>query len=191
MPEGRDERRASELFERHYRSVYRYFRRGGYSDQDARDLTQETFIRVFQHMEQLREDAAAVAWLFKIASHVRDNDRRFRRAARRAGIDVPVDAAPAGARDVLEAEILERHQPSTDALTALLHDEQIAITRQCLGELPPRMRHCLLRYADDHRRYKEIAEELGITIDGVKSHIHQARARLKACRERLLPGGPR
>jgi RNA polymerase sigma-70 factor, ECF subfamily len=182
-------RREDELAKRYYESVFRFFKGRGFHRQDAADLTQETFIRVFKHVGELRDEAAIATWIRRIAVNVWKNELRFRHAARRAGAEVPVDAADAMAAGTLERELAEKGPRSPDALVELLDSEKAAVMHRCLGGLPPRMRQCLLMHIDEGHKYREVADQLGLSIESVKSHIHQARARLTACVERTLGRG--
>lgn len=182
-------RREDELAKRYFKDVFRFFRGRGFQHQDAADLTQETFIRIFKHMGELRDEAAITAWIRRIAVNVWKNELRFRHAARRAGAEVPVDAADAKAAGAIEGELAEKGPRAPDALAELLDSEKAAVMQRCLGDLPPRMRQCLLMHTDEGRKYREVADQLGLSIESVKSHIHQARARLTACVERTLGRG--
>jgi RNA polymerase sigma-70 factor, ECF subfamily len=180
-----------EIFARYYGRVRRFFRRRGFCDEDCQDLTQETLLRVFQHMDELRDEASAEAWILHIAANVWKNELRFRKASKRAGTNISVEASLEGAPDAFEATLLDKRPPVPGALDAAVAAEKHEAIHQCLGKLPPRMRICLLKYADKQLQYQEIADDLRLSIQSVKSHIHQARKRLRDCVERALAGGPR
>src|SRR5215212_3755394 len=63
--------------------------------EEARDLTQETFLRAFQHIARFRGDADLKTWLYRIAvNQARNRWRWWRR--RRRDATVSLDAGPAG-----------------------------------------------------------------------------------------------
>jgi RNA polymerase sigma-70 factor (ECF subfamily) len=52
------------IFDRYYRSVYRFFEKRGFSTEECQDLTQETFLRVYKGMATFRGEARFETWLF-------------------------------------------------------------------------------------------------------------------------------
>ena len=178
------------IFVRYHPRVRRFFKRRGFSDEDADDLTQETFFRVFKHMGGLRNPDAVEPWILSIAASVHKNELRFRHAARRAGKNVSLDAFEGPAADVIAEELMENSPHAPSQLEAALSAEKLEATNRCLDELAPRMRICLLMHVAEGRRYQEVADLLRLSIQSVKSHIHEARRRLQDCLDRRLAGGP-
>jgi RNA polymerase sigma factor (sigma-70 family) len=66
-----------------------------------------------------------------------------------------------------------------DALTSVITDEQLGILQHALAELPEQMRQCVRLRLKDDLKYKEIAEVMKISIETVKSHLYQAKKRLR------------
>lgn len=180
---GRDEAAAHALFVRldaTYRGqVLRFFRARGFSAQDALDLTQDVFVRVFKNIDNLRAEEATRAWILKITANVWKNEVRRLRADKRDRIVVSLDSSGTssdpGEFETLEVE--DRDAPAS--LDDLVTAETVASVRSALGELPSQMRRCLMLFTHGGRKYKEISALLGIKIDTVKSHIHQGRQKLK------------
>jgi RNA polymerase sigma-70 factor (ECF subfamily) len=176
-----------EIFDQYHGLVRSFFRNRGFSDEETSDLTQEALLRVFKNMDKLRSPAARGAWVLRIASNIYKNELRYRKAGKRAGQEVPLDATPEGmaSRDVVTIQGgAGARTPLDDTLLA----ERLQAVAACIGKLPPRMRQCLLFYADQERKYQEIADLLHISIESVKAHIHQARLRLRECMARKLGG---
>ena len=122
MPNGEDDPfstsdRWRELFERHYGSVLRFFRRQGCSREDAEDLTQETFFRAFEYMHDLRDERAAGAWLMSIAASQWKNQLRSRDTRKRRGPRVSVEALAASAPGLLEETLSKRQGPPPGSRT--------------------------------------------------------------------------
>ncbi|MHC5074716.1 MAG: RNA polymerase sigma factor, partial [Planctomycetota bacterium] len=61
---------AAELVDLYYMQIYLYMRRLGYSIVVSEDLTQETFLQIWQHVGQLRSSRALNSWIYKVASNV-------------------------------------------------------------------------------------------------------------------------
>lgn len=158
------------LFEAYYRPLLRFFARKGAAPADAADLTQETFLGIYRGLKDLRRESRFEPWLYRIATTVHLKRLRSRSAAKRAGIELPHD------------ETMMTHPATRQAasqLGELLADERRDALHRAVAELPDQMRRCLtLRIYRDHS-YREIATLLRISIDTVKAHLFQARARLK------------
>jgi RNA polymerase sigma-70 factor, ECF subfamily len=172
---------AREFLLRSQTRAFRFFRRHGFAESEAEELTQEVFLRVSQNMDRLRSATAAEAWLRTIMATVWKNELRRRGAIKRNAREVSFEAE----REAGNEEV-ERHQTigtprSADPIEQALSGEYLAAVRSCLNELPPSMRRCLVLFAFQERRYQEIADLLHISIERVKSQIYQARQHLQAC----------
>jgi RNA polymerase sigma-70 factor (ECF subfamily) len=165
--------------------IRRFFESKRITPEEARDLTQETFLRVFRGEGEFENRAQLEAWLFEIAANVRHNVLRGRAALKRAGIEVSLDEPGLGGVDreeeIADPALVDGEQ---DALTAVITREQVEGLRAALAELPLQMRQCLRLRLHQDLKYKEIAEIMRISIDTVKSHLYQAKQRL---REQLEP----
>ena len=65
-----DRSAAEELVETYHEQIYLFMRRLGHGHQMSEDLTQETFLRAWGHIGQLRNSGALTGWLYRIASNV-------------------------------------------------------------------------------------------------------------------------
>ena len=184
-PAGGVDRRG--IFEAFHGRVAGFFRSRGFGEDEALDLTQETFVRVFQSMGDLRSEASLAPWILRIAANVWKNEIRFRKAGKRDAREVSLDDAETEG-EVAEVAALEGTE-SPDPLEEVLSAERLGAMAKCLEGLPPRMRRCLVLHVYQERRYQEIADLLEISIQAVKSHIHQAKQKLGECVARRLAGG--
>jgi RNA polymerase sigma-70 factor (ECF subfamily) len=176
---GIDYQRSCEQLYRLFRQrVHGFFAARGFSFDECKELTQETFIRVFGGISGLQHPNRFASWLFEIAGNVYRNELRRRGAAKR-------DAS----EESIEGMVESRAQGRPDALGALrstdpgpldraLREEDLARLRCGLEQLPPQMRRCLYLRLYQGLMYREIASVLRISIDTVKSHLHQAQKRL-------------
>lgn len=155
------------LFESYHGSVHGFFKQRGCSAEDSLDLTQETFLRVYQNLASYRGEASFDTWLFGVVMHVYRNSLRSRRAPKRSAqvtfsldtIDEPKDA--------------ERDDP----LEATLHHEHVSLLKKAIDELPPRTRRVLILSVLGFKK-QEIADVLGLTPSAVKSQLYRGRKRL-------------
>lgn len=168
------------LFDRYYQAVFSLFIRWGFSRDDAQDLAQVTFLRVFKGMKDYRGDAAW-AYVLKIANHVRANELRYRQAQMRGADTTSLDGLPqippsspgtGSGLSTPEEEALAKERSQ-------LHQRRIQQLRDAIEELPPRMRHCIQLRLHRGLKYREVAETMHISIDAVKTLLFQARKRLK------------
>jgi RNA polymerase sigma-70 factor (ECF subfamily) len=178
-----------EIFDRYFPRIRSFFKGRGFSDDEAADLTQETLLRVFKNIDRLRTRSSLEAWILRVASNLYKNEIRFRRAGKRAGHEVALDAAAENMQEALEEAALRSSPRTPNPLENALSKEAIETVDGCIEQLAPRMRQCLVAYAYQERKYQEIAELLSISIESVKAHIHQARRQLRECMSRKLAGG--
>ena len=139
---------------------------------EAEELTQDTYARALERIDQLRDPQAALAWLYRIATTVTLDRLRQRRPS-----TVPLDTvAPAGA----EAEqAAEREHPPTLLEGALESSEMSACVQGYLAALPDDYRVAILLHDAHGLSNPEIAELLGCSLATAKIRVHRARARLR------------
>lgn len=149
-------REAFQLLYRHYgQIVYRFCLRMTGDKSAAQDALQETFMRVFEHYQELRGGNFA-AWLFTIARRVCLNAIRARRQHDSFNEDF-FQAPKEGERDV--------------AMQACI--------REALQLLSVPLREALVLREYDGYSYQEIADIVGIDISLAKVRVHRARLAMR------------
>lgn len=132
---------------------------------EACDLVQETFVRVWQHRDELMDDMEQVrGYVFTVARNLHKNLVRDR------------------ARETLEGEITDAGGYETDFESK---DENAALRKKllaALAELPPTLREAFTLFQIAELSVREIARQTNVTEANVKVRIHRAKERL---RERL------
>ncbi len=168
------------LFGSYSAQVHRFFQRKGLRPEDCRDLTQETFISVYRGLKDLRQEEQFEHWLFAIARNVWRSLVETQTARKRAATLLPLEAeGEIGDQPPLAARITD---PGADPLAVTLEKEKLEKLREALQQLPEQMRRCAqLRVVND-LSYAEIAALMGLSVNTVKAHLHQAQKNL---RERL------
>ena len=169
-----DHKSFESLFRAHYGLVRGFFRNRGVSDEDCSDLTQETFLGAYRGYAGFRGDANPKTWLLTIAKNLWRNFLRDRSAARRSGREV-------GLEGISESDVTgvsKSKLPSEDPFEVSLTAERRRLLRFAVAGLPTQMRRCFFLYYYQERKYREIAVILGVSIDTVKSQIHQAKVKL-------------
>ena len=130
--------------------------------EDARDAAQETFVRVYRHLERMDPKRDPMAWIYRVAVNVcRDAARRRRRGPASAD-RAPEPAVAAGAEE------------------ALLAAERRASVLEALGQLPPRQRAALVLRDLEGLTSAEVARVLGSGAGTVRAQIAAARATIRA-----------
>ena len=135
---------------------------------DAQDIAQETFIRAYCNLDQVRDPARFAAWLRRIAFSVSVNWlKAFRpRIFERLGSPEDMDALdiPDFAPD--PSEVAEKRELADAVLGAV-------------ASLPPKYRVPLTMFHLDGLSYRKVADFLDIPLGTAKSLIHRAREKLK------------
>jgi RNA polymerase sigma-70 factor, ECF subfamily len=165
------------LFDRHYAQILRFFRRKGFDTEDSRDLTQETFVSVYKGLKTLRQEEQFESWLFAIAHNVWCSLIESRTAQKRAATLLPLEGeGESDDRPSIGERLAGR---DADPLTAALEKEKLEKLREALQHLPQQMRRCAqLRVVHD-LSYVEIAALMGVSVNTVKAHLHQAQKALR------------
>ena len=128
---------------------------------DARDCTQEAFLRVYRKVGEFRGEAAFSTWLYRVAVNVCVGQLRKR---------------PRHAEASLEDEhVREIADEGPEAWTGPVREADEALVRQVVATLPPDYRMVLsLRYFQD-LSYEEMIQVLGYTMSQLKVKLHRAR----------------
>jgi len=166
------------LFETYHEAVSHFFANRGFTEEECRDLTQETFLAVFTSSDRFRGDSAVGTWLFSIATNIWRNTVRSRSRAKRKARELSFEEL---GEQQLAASAVNSDDPSGPAepLQRALTEERVRLVREALEELPESMRFCTLLRLDQGLKYREIAVAMQMSIEHVKSQLFQARAKLK------------
>ena len=156
-----------EVLTRYRGAIYNLCWRMTRNDEDARDLAQEVFIKVFTLLDRYDEQYAFSSWLFRIATnHCIDHLRRQRLRMLSMERD--------GGMDDEEAEMqIPSDDPEPDVV--LQRREALEKLEEVIADLPPHYRVITLLRHDQQLSYEEIAETLQLPLGTVKARIHRAR----------------
>ncbi len=148
------------LFLRYYSDVYRLVFRITGSTEDAEDVSQEAFVRLYRQKLDPAKGHNVRAWLFRVASNLAYNLLRDRaRSAKRDQKAYTLDTASA--------------ENPIDPAVALERQSDAHRVRRALGVLPARQsRLLLLRYGG--LSYREVAEVLGVSPGSVGTMLTRA-----------------
>ena len=146
------------------------------NSEDARDLTQETFLRAFQSIGSFRGESDLRTWIYRIAINQARNRWRWWKRRRR---DSTVS---------LDSAVVHGTQPLVDTLRAerdrspeqeTLSHERERVLRRALQSLSLSYRETVILRDIEGFTYEEIAETLGINVGTVKSRLARGRQELR------------
>ena len=156
-----------EIFERYQRMVFNLALRMSGNREEAADLSQEIFLRIYKHVGRFKGRSSLKTWVYRVAM----NCCRSRRARKR----LPTQPLPEAADQVLEELQDETSSPERRALA---RDAGRRLMR-ALGELPAPFREAVVLRDIEGLSYLEIAEVLRVRIGTVRSRIARGRDRLR------------
>lgn len=156
------------LFDRYAAVLYRLVRRRLGSDDEARDVVQQTLLHLHRARNDFRSDSRLRPWLFTIALNlVREHHRRRgRRREQAMEPDVLAAAAPVDSGAVSEEQL-----------------EQAARVRAALATLPAAQREVIELHWFEQSPYEEIARVVGASVAAVRVRAHRGYERLR----KILP----
>jgi RNA polymerase sigma-70 factor, ECF subfamily len=151
--------------ERHIRALVR-------DRADPEELTQDSYARAFQRIDELRDPQAALAWLYRIATNVcLDYLRRYRPPT------VPLDMEAVGSQESDDGGGPEQPVPETQM--AVERSEMSECVQRYLETLPDDYRTVIFLHDVYEMSNPEIAELLDCSVATVKIRLHRARVRLR------------
>jgi RNA polymerase sigma factor (sigma-70 family) len=157
-----------QIYETEAPRLQRYFQRRLRSREDAGDLVQESFARLVGCMARTTLPRPA-AYLQRIARNLL-LDRYKRLETRLLAFHVPID-------DGFEVAV------APDQAARIEVEDVMRIYRQALEELPQRTQEIFLAHRVDELTYREIAENMGLSIPTVQYHVARALAHIDAALE--------
>jgi len=171
----------AELVRRHERSIYAFILGIVRNREDARDLTQEVWIKVARHIERLRDADDFTPWLYRIA---RNSSLDFLRARKARFVHFGPDAS---AEDGEFPELPDQHNIGPEQ-QALALDGRHRVW-ETLGRLSRDDRTVLFLREYLEFPYADVAQRLGISTNAAEVRVSRARARFR--RQYAKLGGER
>jgi RNA polymerase sigma-70 factor, ECF subfamily len=145
------------------------------NSEEARDLTQETFLRAFQSIGRFRGEADLRTWIYRIAINQARNRWRWWRRRRRDST-VSLDATQGQTNQPLIATLAET--ADNPEQQTLAHEREVAL-RAALQKLGVSYRETVILRDMEGFSYEEIAATLGINVGTVKSRLARGRQELR------------
>lgn len=128
--------------------------------EDATDAAQDAFLRAFDRLEQLSDDARFGSWLLRIVSNLSLNARRGRKQS--VTLDESIDVAEPAHWSLQESG-----------------GEMQSVVGRAIEALPEQQRMALILFSVEGMPQKEVAEMLECSVELVKWNVFQARKAVK------------
>lgn len=165
-----------ELLGRYQRPVFSLIYRMVRDRELAEDLAQESFIKVFNHLDRYDPAYKFSSWLFKIASNLTIDHLR-RREVETLSLDGSRFAPTMEAAHASRLEIASSDEGPDEALEATELGQEIEVA---IGALREEYRTAIVLRHVEGRPYEEIARIMDLPLGTVKTYIHRARTELRS-----------
>ncbi len=155
--------------EQYGKATYNFALRLTHNEADARDLTQDAFIRVYRAWRSFQPGTSFLSWIYRIVTNLYRDELRRRKG--RYQEEIPEDNAPqefGGERPLAVAPIDE-----------YVESQFSETMSKALDGLSPDQRQVVILADIEEYSYQEIAEIVGCSIGTVRSRLHRARHQLR------------
>ena len=142
--------------------------------EDARDVTQEIFIKLWQTLPRYRFESAFTTYLMTVSRNAALDFLRKQRRHRENVISLTQSDADGEQADLT----LPDSDENADPVRSYLLKEQAQLLEKALLELPEQAREIIMLRTASGMSYDEIAQTLGIEIGTVKSRLNRAKNQL-------------
>jgi RNA polymerase sigma-70 factor (ECF subfamily) len=168
------------LYSEFSKAIFNFVARLSGSIDDAEDLTQETFLKAYAELPNLRDAGQFRFWLFRIARN--EVYQRIRRTKRKS--EVSIDDEDKG-----YFEFIPDESHGLDPEELVLSTELQGVVSGALGALRPKYRDVFVLAVFERMSYEEIAGIVGRSLLSVKTDIYRARLAVKEAVSSYLAGG--
>ena len=162
----------NDLVRKYEKQVYNFAYRLTGNYDDANDVAQDAFLRVFNAIGTFRGDSSFSTWLFRITTNVFLDERKKAKAHPQTSLDEYLELGESSV-----ARQIEDPSPTPEAV--LEESERALILSKAVGDLPEYQRAMVTLYHTQQKSYEEIAEIMDLPIGTVKSRLNRARLALK------------
>lgn len=146
-----------------------------HSEEDARDIYQEAFLRVYRNLSKFRFDCSFSTWLYRIVSNLCLDQIRRRNVRREEGSSIIT-----GTGEMDRFEHLAEPRADVDPQRQLMSSEFNIRVQEVLAELSPRERIVFELRHFQGLRLRAIGETLGVTEEAAKNCLFRATQKMRA-----------
>lgn len=161
-----------DLMERHGEKLFNYLIRCLQNQEEAADLAQEAFVRVYQNRDKFNSKQRFSTWIYTIATNLVRDRYRWRTRHPEVSLDQTADGSEAGLGDQIPEA---GSNPSEMAQAAELAEA----VRGAVAKLPEELRTPLILAEYEEKSQAEIAAILDCSVKAVETRIYRARKQLR------------
>jgi RNA polymerase sigma-70 factor (ECF subfamily) len=160
--------------EQYGKATYNFAYRLTGNEADARDLTQEAFIRVYRAWRSFQPGTSFLSWIYRIVTNLYRDELRRRKG--RFQEELPEDNVP--------QEFQGQRPLAVTPIDDFVESQLGEPLSRALASLSPEQRQVVILADIEEYSYQEIAEIMGCSIGTVRSRLHRARALLRRLMQR-------
>jgi RNA polymerase sigma-70 factor (ECF subfamily) len=175
---GADENAINVLINRHLKLVYNFSYKLVGNAEDAEEITQETFVKIWKNIEKYKKGQSFKAWLMKIARNTAIDLLRKKKSFSFSDFETSTG-------ENLLVDTLADSEPGPMELTARSHDGNFL--NDILENLSQIYKEVIVLRYQDGMTFEEIAKFLDKPLDTVKSQHRRALIRIRQLMETLAP----
>ncbi len=158
-----------ELYDQYYARVRKFIVTLVKDEWAADDLIQETFVRVRNNQDTLRDSSKISSWIFRISYNLcQDHFRKLKK--------LPVNENTTNVQENDFKETLVQKEMEQSQMGKCVQDQ--------VDLLPESLKSVIVLFDTMDLSHQEIADILGITVENVKIRLHRARKKLKSLLEK-------
>lgn len=146
-----------------------------HSQEDARDVYQEVFLRVYRNLPKFRFDCAFSTWLYRIVANLCLDQIRKRKVRKESSSTVETAAG-----EVDRLQFIPERRADVDPQRQLMSTEVINRVNEVLDQLTPRERIVFEMRHFQGMRLRAIGESLGVTEEAAKNCLFRATQKMRA-----------
>ena len=162
------------LIQRHMNHVYRTVYRIITNQEDAEEITQDVFLKVYNHVKNFEQQSSFSTWLYRIAinSALDALDKKQRRMSKSTFVTGQAGKKQSGESDLAESPL---PSPEIGPEEKFLQKELRECINRVFRKLEREQAEVLVMHDLDELSYDEISNILGAGLSAVKMRIHRAR----------------
>ncbi len=167
---GKDNNAFQKIMRRYVNIIFNFVKQYTDNKEDAEDITQDSFLKVWKNVKRFRKGMTFKPWLFAVARNTALDQVKKRRILSFSDLDNYVDEIPF-------SDSIEDTEPLPDQVFE--HMETVQVISRIQKDLHPDYRNILYMHYYENMTFNEIAVAMGRSINTVKSWHRRALSQLK------------
>jgi RNA polymerase sigma-70 factor, ECF subfamily len=165
--------------EQYGKATYNFALRLTGNEADARDLTQDAFVRVYRAWRSFKPGTSFLSWIYRIVTNLHRDELRRRKG--RYLVELPEEN---------ESRVLSRETLAETPIDDYVERQFSEPVARGLDGLSPEQRRIVILADIEECSYQEIAKIVGCSVGTVRSRLHRARTQLRKLISRHMKTSP-